>query len=61
MNKKTIITSMAVLQLFAGTINAQSNQGIVTATSLNVRSGPATSYTTKFIVQWRILLMDGTR
>ena len=50
MNKKTIITSMAVLQLFAGTINAQSNQGIVTATSLNVRSGPATSYTTKFIV-----------
>ena len=36
MNKKTIITSMAVLQLFAGTINAQSNQGIVTATSLNV-------------------------
>ena len=50
MNKKTIITSMAVLQLFAGTINAQSNQGIVTAASLNVRSGPATSYTTKFIV-----------
>ena len=50
MNKKTIITSMAVLQLFTGTINAQSNQGIVTATSLNVRSGPATSYTTKFIV-----------
>ena len=50
MNKKTIITSMAVLQLFTGTINAQSNQGIVTAASLNVRSGPATSYTTKFIV-----------
>ena len=50
MIKRNIIASMAVLPLFVGTVNAQSAQGIVTATSLNVRSGPDTSYTTKFII-----------
>ena len=50
MNKRNIIASMAVLPLFVGTVNAQSVQGMVTADSLNVRTGPSTSYTTKFTI-----------
>ncbi|MGM9532775.1 SH3 domain-containing protein [Intestinibacter sp.] len=49
-NKKIILTSMAVLPIFMGTINAQSNSGVVTAYELNVRSGPSKSYNVKFVI-----------
>ena len=49
-NKKIILTSMAVMPFFMGTINAQSNEGVVTAYALNVRSGPDKSYDIKFVI-----------
>ncbi|MGN1032885.1 MAG: SH3 domain-containing protein, partial [Intestinibacter sp.] len=49
-NKKIMLTSIAVLPLFMGTVNAQSNEGIVTAYALNVRSGPNKSYGVKFTI-----------
>ena len=49
-NKKIVLTSAVVLPFFMGTINAQSNEGIVTSYGLNVRSGPDKSYDVKFVI-----------
>ncbi|MGM9534675.1 MAG: SH3 domain-containing protein [Intestinibacter sp.] len=49
-NKKVILTSMAVVPFFMGAANAQSNQGVVTAYALNVRSGPDKTYDIKFVI-----------
>lgn len=50
MNKKIILASMAVMPFLAGTVNAQSNAGIVTAYALNVRTGPDKTYDVKFVI-----------
>ena len=41
---------MAVMPFLAGTVNAQSNAGIVTAYALNVRTGPDKTYDVKFVI-----------
>lgn len=47
-NKKIMLTSVAVLPFFINIANAESNEGIVTAYVLNVRTGPDKSYDISF-------------
>ena len=50
MYKKVLLTSAIVLPMTMTSIHAQSSQGIITASSLNARSGASTSYSIKFVL-----------
>ena len=50
-NKKIVLASLASVPFLVNVANAESNEGVVTAYALNVRSGPDKSYNIEFYLK----------